>query len=272
MTNTKVQGSVARTGFLPTDCKMDQPIPTLRLRQGLQMPQWDAWQLFSIQVFADFPFGHCHRQGLGHFLLGGRGCLDETHPPGQRATRETVAMVDKIYGARPLNPHPMAYLKNHITHELCVTAFSKAAEAMFPGIQQRFEERTNDLNNTISDIFLPVLDAHIEIKTIVWAGKYRHQHGAFQSSSQAVYCIFFEYSRAKVTVKSVGTVNAEVLEWVTRLANTCVLPAFLRWGEHLIHHSVFVREKREQGVQSDRVYTQESWPSIDSDTRFIYLD
>jgi len=84
-------------------------------------------------------------------------------------------------------------------------------------------------------------------------------------------------------VESLGAINTEhwekyirVKRWIEWLANILVLPVFMRWGEHLIPHSKFMENKREQaerrlGTKGDPVYYQEIWPSVDSHPQFQYV-
>lgn len=247
-----------------------------KLQRLMGMSQNEVWRHFSRRVLDAYPFRECRRNALEMFLADGRGCTAFHHRPGARATRETVVMVDRLYGHRADNPRSMTNLKNHITHELCVDAFSKAVDECCPGAPQLFNAECvrSVKGGTRSDIFLSALRIHIEIKTEVWCGKRSHQHGNFESSdaSKAVYCLFFDYPRAKVTVKTVGDADRNVLAWVSRVGTTCVLPVFLRWGEHLIHHSELVKQKRERKEKSSGgIYVMESWPSIDRDERSNYI-
>eukprot|EP01083_Nonionella_stella_P076853 209573_1 len=238
------------------------------VRMSLDMRPKHVWQLFSTQVSIDYPLQSCQRQKMSDFL-GGNGCLEPMYMNTRRATLQTVVLADKLYGVRKA-PRSMTNLKNWITHELCCLALSQTIKSLCPGIGQEFNAKC--MYGKRSDIFLPDLCTHIEIKTDVWSGKCKNQHSKFRSKSHAVYCIKFRYRTCKALITCRGHVNDSVLSWVTMMVNTCVLPVFLRWSEYIIHHSSLVKKKREQNVKSDKVYTMKIWPSVDHGTRFKYID
>ena len=131
----------------------------------LKVKSAHAWTRFSAVVLCAFPAPH--RTKLDDFTRNTFGCLPQHHVPGLSASRETVALADHVCRRQKERNKilSMLMLKNWVTHELCVEAFAKANECTCPGLEQQRDKPTVGKKN--SDLYLPAVHTHIEIKTWV---------------------------------------------------------------------------------------------------------